>query len=59
MFETYFIKHLLKYIVLQYEWNIFDKKRLMFESKNECLIKNLKGFDFEILFLNFKTNFFT
>ena len=29
----------------------------MFESKNECLIKNLKGFDFKILFLTFKITF--
>ena len=57
VFETYFIKLLLKYIVLPYEWNIFDKKRSMFESKNECLIKNLKGFDFEIWFWTFKTTF--
>ena len=57
VFETYFIKLLLKYIVLPYEWNIFDKKRSMFESKNECLIKNLKGFRFEILFLTFKIIF--
>ena len=29
----------------------------MFESKNECLIKSLKGFKFEILFLTFKITF--
>ena len=30
---------------------IFLTKKSMFESKNECLTKNLKGFDFEIEFL--------
>ena len=55
--NIFFFKLLLKYIVLPYEWNIFDKKRSMFESKNECLIKNLKGFRFEILFLTFKIIF--
>ena len=57
VFETYFIRLLLKYIVLPYEWNIFDKKRSMFESKNECLIENPKCFGFEILILNFKIIF--
>ena len=52
-FVNLFIRLLEKYIVLVYEWYIIDKKRLMFESKNECLIKNLKCFDFEMLFLIF------
>ena len=29
----------------------------MFESKNECLIKKLKGFDFEILLLTLRIIF--
>ena len=57
LFSNIFFIFLLKYIVLPYEWNIFDKKRSMFESKNECLIKSLKGFDFEILFLTLKITF--
>ena len=51
-FQT-FIKIYSFTIWMEYFW----QKRSMFESKNECLIKNLKGFDFEILFLNFKIKF--
>ena len=48
VFEGYLNRLLEKYIALPYEWNIFDKKRSMFESKNECLIENPKCFVFEI-----------
>ena len=56
-FLNSFFRLLQKYIVLTYEWYIFDTKRLMFESKNECLIKKLKGFEFEMLFLTLKIIF--
>ena len=34
VFESYFIKLLLKDIVLPYEWNLFDKK-------NQCLSQKM------------------
>ena len=57
--KTFYEKNVFKFIfkpfieiyILTYEWYIFDTKRLMFESTNECLKKKLKGFEFEILFL--------
>ena len=53
IFYQTFIKIYSFTIWMEYFW----QKRLMFESKNECLIKNLKGFDFEILFLTLKIIF--
>ena len=56
-FFQFIFKYFIEIIVLPYEWYICDKERSMFESKNECLIKNLKCFGFEILFLTFKIIF--